>query len=285
MTDPATNPYAARIDRVTRHIQTHLADDLSLDSLADIAAFSRFHFHRVFAAMTGETVAEAVRRARLNRAAVLVVTSPVPFARIAAEVGYPNTQSFARAFRTAFGTTPAARRRLRRLPPPLIPLNPGDLPMHPVTFETLPARRLVALPHHGAYTAIGATCVAFWDKAPAAGLGPRLQGPLVCIYYDDPSAVPVGDLRSHVAVAVGDAAPLPAGFDDIALPGGRCAVLTMTGPYSGIPAAWSWLYRQWLPASGHEPADSAPWEEYPNSPMDAPPEALITRICVPLRDG
>lgn len=277
------NPYAARIDRVTRHIQLHLAGDLSLDRLADIAAFSRFHFHRVFAAMTGETVAEAVRRGRLNRAAVLVVTSPVPFARLAAEVGYPNAQSFARAFRLAFGTTPAALRRAGRLPPPLLPLHPGDLPMHPVVIETLPDRRLAALPHHGAYTGIGATCQALGDRVGALGLWPRVAGPMICLYHDDPAAVPVNDLRSHAGLPVADHDPLPEGFDDLRLPGGRCAVLTLTGPYTGIPAAWAWLYGQWLPASGHDPADSAPWEEYPNSPRDTAPDALITRICVPLR--
>jgi AraC family transcriptional regulator len=106
---------------------------------------------------------------------------------------------------------------------------------------------------------------------------------MICLYWDDPAAVPVADLRSHAGLPVTGDGPLPAGFDDLALPAARCAVLTLVGPYDGIPAAWAWLYGRWLPASGEEPADHAPWEEYPNGPADTAPAALVTRICVPLR--
>lgn len=275
--------YAARIDRVRLHIAQDLAGDLSLDRLADVAALSRFHFHRVFAAMTGETVAEAVRRARLNRAAVLVVSGRAPLAAVAATCGYPNGQSFARAFRSAFGTTPAAMRRSGRLPVPLIPDRKGDLPMHPVRIDNLPARRLAALAHRGAYTGIGATAEALWQRMVATGLVARVAGPAVAIYHDDPSAVPVDELRSHMGLEVAGDTALPPGFDDLNLAGGRHAVLTLRGPYSGIPAAWVWLYGQWLPASGEEPADRPPFELYPNGPHDTAPADLITEICVPLR--
>ena len=63
------NAYEARMLRVIDYIHDNLDGDLSLDNLADVAAMSRFHWHRVFHAMTGETCAAAVRRVRLNRAA------------------------------------------------------------------------------------------------------------------------------------------------------------------------------------------------------------------------
>jgi AraC family transcriptional regulator len=47
------------------HIQEHLDEALDLEELARVACFSSFHFHRVFAAMTGETIADHVRRLRL----------------------------------------------------------------------------------------------------------------------------------------------------------------------------------------------------------------------------
>ena len=48
-------PYEARLLRVIDDIHANPAGDLSLDALADVAALSRFRFHRVFRAMTGET--------------------------------------------------------------------------------------------------------------------------------------------------------------------------------------------------------------------------------------
>ncbi|MBL4811691.1 MAG: helix-turn-helix transcriptional regulator [Rhodobacteraceae bacterium] len=103
--------YGKRIDRVEDHMRMHLGEDLSLDQLADVAAFSRFHFHRVYFAMTGETAAEAVRRARMNEAAILLAMSVRPVSQVARAVGYSNVQSFARCFREAFGDSPAQVRR------------------------------------------------------------------------------------------------------------------------------------------------------------------------------
>ncbi|MEM9127216.1 MAG: AraC family transcriptional regulator, partial [Pseudomonadota bacterium] len=61
--------YEDRVLRVLAYIHENPAGDLSLDALADVAAMSRFHWHRVFRALTGETCAQAVRRIRLHRAA------------------------------------------------------------------------------------------------------------------------------------------------------------------------------------------------------------------------
>lgn len=64
------NDYKARILRVLTHIHEHLDEELDLEELARVACFSSFHFHRIFAAMTGETIADHVRRLRLERAAI-----------------------------------------------------------------------------------------------------------------------------------------------------------------------------------------------------------------------
>jgi AraC family transcriptional regulator len=278
-----TASYQDRIDRVIAHIRTNLAGDLSLDALADIAALSRFHFHRIFAAMTGETVAEAVRRARLNRAGQLLAATTRPIASIAAETGYPNTDSFARAYSKAFGHPPGETRRRGVMPRPILPQRKGALPMHDVTILGLPAMRLAALPHTGPYIGIGATFGRLMDAIARSGLMPHLAGPAVAIYHDDPSSVPAAELRAHAGMLLGDAAPVAAGLDDVTVAGGRHAVLTLKGPYSGIPAAWIWLYGDWLPASGEEPGDRAPFEIYRNSMADTAPADLLTEICVPLK--
>ena len=61
--------YERRVNRVMDYVQAHLADELTLEKLAAVAAFSPFHFHRVFAAITGETLSDFIRRIRLERAA------------------------------------------------------------------------------------------------------------------------------------------------------------------------------------------------------------------------
>lgn len=60
------------------------------------------------------------------------------------------------------------------------------------------------------------------------------------------------------------------------------AAMLFTGPYSGLKAAYDYLYGDWLPSSGREMRDAPSYEVYLNSPMDTAPEDLLTEICVPL---
>ena len=61
----ALQNYQDRMRRVLEHIDRHLDDDLDLDSLSAVAAFSKFHFHRQFTATFGVSVHRYVQLARL----------------------------------------------------------------------------------------------------------------------------------------------------------------------------------------------------------------------------
>ena len=54
--------YRRRLINVLTYIQDNLDGPLDLETLARIAWFSPFHFHRIFLGMTGETVAAHIRR-------------------------------------------------------------------------------------------------------------------------------------------------------------------------------------------------------------------------------
>jgi len=97
-----------RMEQVLDHIETHLAGDLSLERLADRAAFSPFHFHRLFLAWTGETLKEFVRRRRLESAAARLRHCPnEKVGSVSRGCGFASSEAFARAFREHFGMTPS----------------------------------------------------------------------------------------------------------------------------------------------------------------------------------
>lgn len=68
----------------------------------------------------------------------------------------------------------------------------------------------------------------------------------------------------------------------IDLPGGRHAVLHHLGPYSELGAAWRWLYADWLPQSGEQPADRPAFDAYLNDSRRLPPAQWRTGLCLPL---
>lgn len=275
--------YRDRLTRVYDRIHADPAADLSLDELADVAALSRFHFHRVFAAMTGETVAQAVRRIRLNLAAHALVRTNAPVARIARDHGYPDPPSFARAFRAAYGQSPAAfrsagadlPRRLRHPP------EPGERPMFPVTVTEQPARTVVGIIHHGPYDQINAAYARLGPALGSAGLWPQVRE-MVAVYFDDPDTTRAAELRSLAGVVLAPGIAPPQGLEVHELPGGPHAVMAFRGPYTGLKDAYAWLFGDWLRQSGAEPRDAPAFEIYHNTPMDTAPEDLRTDICVPL---
>lgn len=105
------NDYKQRILRVLVHIQEHLDETLDLEELSRVACFSSFHFHRVFAAMTGETIADHVRRLRLERAAMELRSGAKQVIQVALDAGYEAHEAFTRAFKAAYSISPAQFRR------------------------------------------------------------------------------------------------------------------------------------------------------------------------------
>jgi AraC family transcriptional regulator len=277
-----TASFEKRLHRVIDYIHDNPAGDLSLDALADVAALSRFHFHRLYHAVMGETAAQSVRRIRLNLAAIALAQSATGIGDIAKRVGYPNLASFNRAFADAYGTTPAAFRKRGELRPFTKMTQPKVIQMYPIEIRTEAPRKLAAMSHKGAYHEISR---AFQNLSTTMAQRAMFghAGAMVGVFYDDPQAVPEPELRSHAGFEMTGKIDIAAPLETVSLQGGRHAVLTYKGPYAGLPAAYNQLYAVWLPGSGEEPADSPSFEVYRNSPMDTAPNDLVTELYLPLK--
>lgn len=95
--------YISRINRVLDYIEKHLDENMSLDDLARVAHFSRFHFHRVFHAMVGETLHQFIQRLRLEKAASSLILHPKKsVTEVALDSGFSSSAAFARAFKDFF---------------------------------------------------------------------------------------------------------------------------------------------------------------------------------------
>ena len=274
--------YEDRLMRVIGFIHAHPEDDLHLDALADVAALSRFHFARVFRAVTGRTVADMVRRIRMDHAAVALCYSDRPIAEIAAAVGYADVTSFTRAFAETLGLPPGAYRDAGQYRPELATLKTGEREMtHPVTIRDMAERRLVALEHFGPYNETGQVMTELCTTLAARGLMDKV-GESVCVYYDSPEDKPPEELRMHAGFELPEGEIAPP-LEEIVLPAGRYAVMRHTGPFSGLATAYGEFFGTWLPASGEEPGEAPCFETYPGMTEDTPPDKAVTEMWMLLK--
>ena len=275
--------YATRIARAMALIAARPEDPPSLEALADAAAFSPFHFHRVYRAIAGETPAQTAARARLTGAAVALLKTADPVAQVGRRAGYGSQAAFTRAFRAAYGMPPAAYRARGGLGIPSPHDTPQEDSMHTVRITRTEPLRLAALAHRGAFDGIGAA----FDRLMAWGGGRGLIGAdtrFIALYLDDPTSVPEAALRSEAGFTVGPEVTGESEVRIIEVPAfARVAALRFQGPYAELEPIYGWLYGTWLPASGEEPADAPVMEEYLNDCRSLPPAEWLTDILLPLK--
>ena len=100
------------IERAVGFIQTELQEDRapSLDAIATASGMSKFHFHRIFKLVTGETCGDAIARLRLARGTSLMQTPGVSITEAALAAGYASSQAFAKAVKRALSTSASSLR-------------------------------------------------------------------------------------------------------------------------------------------------------------------------------
>lgn len=291
MKEDTRTDYQKRILRVLFYIQEHLDDPLPLNELASVAHFSPYHFHRIFRGMTGETVAEHVRRLRLERAAHKLVYTRRSVTDLAFDAGYETVESFIRAFRNRFGFAPSCYRQVKSAERGVVQKAPGvqenfifkkgDPIMEDVNVVKLDSRKVAFVRHTGPYDQCGTA----WEKLCSwAGAKGMLSENTVFIglCYDDPQVTSPDKIRYDACITI-DADIRPEGEVGVQeIPGGDYAVTLHRGPLDKLADTYAALCGQWLPGSGREPNDSPCAEIYLNDPEKTPPEEIKVEIQMPL---
>ncbi len=104
--------YLTQIQRAIDHIEHNLDGEIDVARVARVAGISRWHFQRIFKALTNETVKTYIRSRRLARALDKLLTTDERILDIAFAAGFESQAAFTRTFKRTFDITPAAYRRL-----------------------------------------------------------------------------------------------------------------------------------------------------------------------------
>jgi AraC family transcriptional regulator len=315
--------YVARINRVMDYIEQHLTEELSLEVLAKVACFSSFHFHRIFAAMTGETLNHFVRRLRVEKAASQLLSNPgKSVTEVALDCGFSGSSVFARVFKEFFGTSALEWQRqspeeraqanrkigqsfrkpwqaqdftLRHVGPVTSGSTTWRIEMTKntdrkleanVTITEFPPRNVVYARHVGPYAGMAQVFAGLFGRLYAFA-GPRgLLGPqaeTLCVYHDDPSVCDEEKLRVDACLTVPPGTPVEGEIGTMVVPGGKFAVGHFELGMDEYGLAWEAMAGGWLPESGYQFDDRLAFEIYRNNPEEHPEKKCVVDICVPVR--
>ncbi len=290
----ALHNYHARMQRVLDHIDRHLSDDLDLDAVSGIAAFSKYHFHRQFTATFGLSVHRYIQLARMKRASYrLAYRDAQSVTDIAMDAGYDAPDAFARAFRQRFGQSPSSFRKAPDWEPWLVAFGPLDnarsklmqttYTSDDVTIRDVAPTAVMIMEHRGDPATIGATIHRFIAWRKATGLSPKTSATFN-VFHSDPRTTPPAEYR--IDLCVGMDRPIEANGERIeagTIPGGRCAVLRVVGNADNLEPAALYLYGEWLPASGEEARDFPLYCQRLAFFPEVPEHEAVAELFLPLR--
>ena len=277
MDEDMLDRWRRRFERAASLLSGRLDDPPSLAELASAAAVSPFHFHRIWRALTRETVGQTIWRLRMEASQELLRVKDASVTETATAIGFGTPQSFARAFRRHTGRTPSEHRNSQSS------VAKKDAADMKVAVDRRGEIMVVALRREGKpYTDLNATFAQVWSWAQATDTLQHLQG-IYGIPLDDPASVPVGELRYDAGLALGvTSAPEP--FRILRLPAGEFACLRHYGSYDGLEAATQYVIGEWLLSSGREPADFPIFHNAINDPDETPVDELMTDILLQLKE-
>ena len=287
-----TPVYTQRINAVIDHIRLHLSEDLSLAVLADVACFSPFHFHRIFKTLTGETIADLTLRLRLERAAVLLRSSPrMRVGDAAVESGFISLAHFSRAFKKRYGLSPS---RWDRVTPLKESKNRQTLPGFPeytdeqlaafqfdVRVREFPAARLAYLRIANSYVPErvldGYARLMAWHTG--RGSPPTT---LIGMSQDDPDITPLELCRYDFCLIAPESFMGEGDISARDFPACHVAAIHVRGDIFDVDKAWHYLFRYWLPRSRFQPDNLPAMEIYHRTPEDIGWETYDLECAIPV---
>jgi AraC family transcriptional regulator len=315
--------YVSRMNRVIDYIETNIAIDLSLENLAKISNFSRFHFHRIFRAMVGETLNQFIQRIRLEKAAAQLIANPKKsITAIAFDCGFSGSAAFARVFKETFQMSASEWRSGGHLQDRKIRktnskesqtvgkiwkdvdvsscyvdnvtknliwrIKMKDKNQMQVEVKDLPEFHVAYVRHIGPYKGDSALFEKLFEKL-MRWAGPRglLRFPetkFLAVYHDDPKITDESKLRTSACITIPEDAPVEGEIGKMAISAGKYAMARFElADSSEYQGAWNTVFGVWLPESGYQPDDGPCYELYLNDPKEHPEHKHIVDICIPVK--
>lgn len=303
------NEYKSRINKVIDYIDNNIDKQLTLDELASISNFSKFHFHRIFQAFIGETPFQFILRIKLEKAATLLLNNPSEsITDIAHICGFSDISIFSRNFKNHFKQSATEWRSVKYAKSNLSKINSKTKQSEikssmyickdsktikwrtnmklnkSVEVKELQKTTVAYIRYIGPYKGDEKLFENLWDKlctwAGARGLLQLPDVKFIVIYHDDPNVADEKNLRMSVCVSVPADTKVDGEVGKMEIEAGKYVFARFELNGQQFQQAWEWVYGEWFPNSGYQPADGICFELYPEEPKDG---NFVVDICVPVK--
>lgn len=277
-----------RMMDAVEYMEEHIEDTYDAAEIAKIACSSTFHFQRMFHMLTGNTVAEYVRKRRLTLAAQELAATKAKVLDIALKYGYDTPESFSKAFRRVHGTSPSAAReqgvKLKAHPRISFQLSlKGDKDMdykiiEKDAFKVVGKSIRVSTKNGDNYKKIPE----FWMENYQNGFTGRMEkiagemgGLGIC--WNDYS----DEAFTYIIAIEKPLIETEEALQEYTVPASTWAVFESVGPMpDAVQKVWGRIFSEWFPATSFEHADAPELEVYP--PGNADSEDYRCEVWVPI---
>ncbi|BDS14751.1 AraC family transcriptional regulator [Aureispira anguillae] len=295
--------YISRINKVIHYIEEHLEANLSLEKVAKIAHYSPFHFHRIFKAVTNETLNAYLTRKRIEKvASILMRKKQVSITSLALQYGFSSNSSFSRTFKRFYGVSPRQFRHLN--PSRYSKICQLDRKNGQVTspFEAyicninnhkkwikmnakidikeLPARHLAFITHIGSQ-GVEKTFGKLLKWARSQHLLQQANSKLLRIFHDSYKITAPNKVRMSVCITLDSPIEVGGEIGLTSLPKGKFIVGRFEIGITEFEKSWSSLFI-WMGEQGYQKADQDPFELYHNNFEEHPEKKFIVDLCIPI---
>lgn len=297
--NPSNELYKKRINKAVDFINANLDRSISLEELASVCFFSPYHFHRIFMAVTGESVFDCNNRLRLEKVAKLLKFSNNSVADISYQCGFSSPATLSRSFKHYFGITPSAYRNFKeiensKIRKELFQVNAYHCPMNedefakdfPVKIEEFPQRRIAFVRvlnsfEEGVVLGVFADLIK-WAKSVNLFQSETIFG----MSKDDPNVTPKEKYTYEVCITIPDDFKMDteAHLETKVLPKCKYAVTTVSGDFNKVATAINYLFNHWLINSSYEPEHLPGLEIFKDNEHVLNWDHFNLDLCIPIKE-
>jgi AraC family transcriptional regulator len=253
------NYYYKSIFQSIDFIENNLENPITLSDVIKDTGFSKYHFHRVFKAICGDTVNEYIRRRRLTRASLELLETNNSIIHIALKYGYNSQEAFTRAFKDTYGLTPKVYRKNKKN---FINLSKPEISMELLELREEPIKMKPTIIEKNKCYVVGLVCKGKNENDEVSKLWNEFNSryseiedkvlPCSSFGYESygEDFHTTGDFTYMAGVEVTSVDNIPEGMDYVEIPANKYAVFAIPAIIETLPNAICSIYSKWIPECG-----------------------------------